>query len=690
MFTRQNCVAMKIISFLLLFALILVASFPVVTQQAQAATGSFLSLTSSDGRSYKLYVPSSYTAGTPLPLVIMLHGGTQNPDDFAAGTQMNVVAERESFLVAYPDQPSSANLTKCWNWFETAHQSRGSGEPRSIVGVVDHIKSRYSVDEQRIYVAGFSAGAAMAVIMGVTYPDIFAAIGVHSGLEYKAAENMTNAFIAMYTGGPDPVQQGNRGYTAMGSYARVVPTMVIHGSSDSTVVPVNGDQVIAQMAQTNDRAYDGVDNNEIDDVADQTLTGTTGRNWTRYLYKNSATNEIVLEKLVVQGLGHAWSGGSTSGSYTDPNGPNASELFWDFLNNYTLRGTTSDTTPPVTTASPAGGTYNNSVTVTLTVNEPATTYYTTDGSTPATSSPVYSGPLTFTATTTLKYFSVDAAGNAESVKTQQYIINGGVPDTTPPVTTASPAGGTYNNSVTVTLSVNEPATTYYTTDGSTPTTSSPVYSGPLTFTSDTTLKFFSVDANGNVETVKTENYTISQSSADEYVFTSIGSEDGYVGYLLAWGYGTSVQKLGDSGMYGSDTYRTILSFDTSDLPDSATIISAKLRIYRKSLTGTVNSISADIIKGYFGTSSALAQADYSASIPSGSGAANMVTFSAPSADNGYVEVELPASAFNYVNKTGKTQFRLKASTPVDFASDLLEIYGGEDGSYAPQLIIEVN
>lgn len=689
MFTRQNSIIKQTITLVMLLIFILSLTLVVVAPEVQAV-GTFTNVTAPDGRVYKLYVPSGYTAGTPLPLVVMLHGGTQDPDQFAAGTEMNTYAEQNNFIVAYPNQPTTANSGKFWNWFLTTNQVRNSGEPKSIVGVVNQVKGNYTIDENRIYVAGLSAGGAMAVIMGATYPDIFAAIGVASGLEYKAAESESAAWTAMSNGGPDPVTQGNKAYTAMGSYAQVVPTIVFHGTADYLVNVINGHQVLSQWAQTNDRASDGADNGNIDDSADITepgqVPGTQGKSYTRYAYKDSTTNKIVLEKYIVEGMGHAWSGGSSAGNYTDPYGPKASQIIWNFF-VANPKGGGGDTTPPVTTASPAGGTFTNSVTVTLSANEAATTYYTTDGSTPSTSSPVYGSALTFTSTTTLKYFSKDIAGNSETVKTQVYTVNNGE-DITPPVTTANPVGGTFSSPVTVTLSVNETATTYYTTDGANPTTSSPVYSSPLNFTATTTLKYFSKDTAGNSETVKSQVYTITNGSSS--TFTSVAAEDGYAGQYLADGYSTTVHKIGDKGMYNVDTYRGILSFDTSAIADGATVTEVKLRIYRKTLTGTIGSLKVDMIRGYFGTASTLAQADYSATIAVGTGAVDAFTMSVPSANNDYVEVTLPSSALQYVNKTGKTQFRIKSVTTANSASDVLEIYGGEDATYAPQLVVTTN
>jgi poly(hydroxyalkanoate) depolymerase family esterase len=282
-----------------------------------------------DGRQYKLYVPSGYQPGSPMPLVVMLHGCTQDPDQFAAGTQMNPIAERKNFLVAYPAQPATANFNRCWNWFYTSHQSRGSGEPASIAGVVNHIKGSYTVDESRIHIAGLSAGGAMSVIMGATYPDVFASIGVGAGLEYQAATSVTGAYMAMLYGGPDPVRQGQAAYRTMGNAARVVPVIVFHGTADYTVRPINGDQVISQWATTNTLASG---NRSIDDRADQTQSGSVpgGRSYTTYTYNDHA-GQPVMEKVIVDGMGHAWSGGSTAGTYTDPQGPDASAMMWQFF-----------------------------------------------------------------------------------------------------------------------------------------------------------------------------------------------------------------------------------------------------------------------------------------------------------------------------------------------------------------------
>lgn len=257
-------------------------------------------------RTYKLYVPSGYD-GQPLPLIVMLHGCTQSPDDFAAGTKMNFLAEDQKLLVAYPAQSQSANAQKCWNWFNASDQRRDSGEPALIAGITRQIMRDQSVDPERVYVAGLSAGGAAAAIMGMTYPDLYAAIGVHSGLTCGAAKNIPSAFQAMRHGGATGVT-GRR--SASG---RAVPTIVFHGDQDKTVNPLNGSQVIAQ--------FSGM----AGPLQSDTIRGNAegGLAYTRDVQFDGA-GKPMFEHWVIHGAGHAWSGGSRSGSYTEPRGPDAS------------------------------------------------------------------------------------------------------------------------------------------------------------------------------------------------------------------------------------------------------------------------------------------------------------------------------------------------------------------------------
>lgn len=655
------------------FSCLLLAATALALVPTAGWAGTF-SQESYSGRTYWLFVPDGYQSGTPAPLIMMLHGCTQSGDQFATATDMNAIADAEDFLVIYPQQTSAANSSKCWNWFETAHQSRGSGEPALLAGMVADVASSYSVDSDQVFAAGFSAGAAMAVIVGATYPDVFHAIGVHSGMEYRAATSLISAFTAMSSGGPSANTQGTAAYNAMGSHAQVVRVMVFHGTSDYTVALVNGNLVLSQWAQTNDLALNGVDDNDVDDDEEFLEGGQVsgGRTYEHTVYEDGSGNEI-LEKYLVDGMGHNWSGGVSGGSYTDPSGPDASQIMVDFFFG---AAPPADTTPPTTTASPVGGTYSSAVNVTLTADETATTYYTVDGSTPTTGSSVYSGALSITNDTTLRFFSVDAAANAESVNTEAYVIDAGS-DTTPPVTSASPAGGTYSAAVDVTLSANETATTYYTLDGSTPNTGSLVYSGAITIDDDTTLKFFSVDTASNAESVKTETYTFT--GASSAVLTSIDSEDGYAGLLYADGSSSSVHKVGDKGMYNSDTYRLILSFDTSSLPTGATITGATLTIYRSAVQGSVSLLTADVATTSFG-GTGLAQSDYLAVATQ----YNAFTMSVPSANGASSSVALPGSTLSLLPGS-RFQVRLRATAPIDFTSDVLTVHGGGAGALAPTL-----
>lgn len=308
------------------------AGTPVLVSEGVRAGGSFTDQYY-DGRHYKRYVPGSYEKTTAVELVVMLHGCSQSPQGFAAATQMNAVAESEGFIVVYPDQTRQANSSQCWNWFESEHQQRGSGEPALITGMTREVMNDFSIDSQRVYLAGFSAGGGMAPIMAVAYPDVYAAVGVHSGLEYDAANSLSEAFTAMSSGGPNPQRQGTQGYEDMGSRAQIVRTIVFHGTDDYTVDPVNGHQATEQATQTNDLAGDDSDDDDIDYTAETTETRTSpGHSYTVNEYADGGGNTVVA-KYIIDGMGHAWAGGAQGGSYTDPDAPNASRIMWEFFSN---------------------------------------------------------------------------------------------------------------------------------------------------------------------------------------------------------------------------------------------------------------------------------------------------------------------------------------------------------------------
>ncbi|MBD8531428.1 MULTISPECIES: PHB depolymerase family esterase [unclassified Massilia] len=263
-------------------------------------------------RSYKLYVPSNYQGEQhkPTALVVMLHGCTQDPDDFATGTQMNALAEETGCLVVYPSQSRQANSSRCWNWFNAVDQKRDQGEPSIIAGITREIMGQYRIDPAQVYVAGLSAGGAMATIMGTLYPELYAAVGVHSGLPYASAHDLPSALAAMQG---QLQRQNKRG--------KAIPIIVFHGDQDHTVHPTNGDEL---MVQARDAAHAmAIEPGRVPD----------GHAFTRTMHKR-ADGKVHGEHWVIHGAGHAWSGGSARGSYTDGKGPDASREMLRFFSTH--------------------------------------------------------------------------------------------------------------------------------------------------------------------------------------------------------------------------------------------------------------------------------------------------------------------------------------------------------------------
>jgi poly(hydroxyalkanoate) depolymerase family esterase len=278
---------------------------------AEALPGKFVdgSHTNAAGtRSYKLYVPSSYTGKQPVPLIVMLHGCTQDPEDFARGTQMNQLAEEMQCLVVYPAQSQQANMQRCWNWFSAVDQTRDQGEPSIIAGITRDVMASHAIDAGQVYVAGLSAGGAMATIMGTLYPDLYAAVGVHSGLPFASAHDLPSALAAMKGNFGPPKAPG-----------RSIPIIVFHGDKDTTVHPANGDALIAR----------GV-HQAAKEIVIEPGRVPDGHAYTRTVHRH-ADGTPHAEQWLIHGAGHAWSGGSSRGSYTDGKGPDASREMMRFF-----------------------------------------------------------------------------------------------------------------------------------------------------------------------------------------------------------------------------------------------------------------------------------------------------------------------------------------------------------------------
>ncbi|MED4352845.1 PHB depolymerase family esterase [Schinkia azotoformans] len=308
--------------------------------------GKFLEFIYQDFK-YKLYVPSEHHADKESPLLVMLHGCRQNPDDFAAGTNMNTLAEKENFLVLYPDMnhpfnpldPSGYNPFGCWNWFVDKNQHRGEGHPKLIFEMINKVKSKYKVDSNKVYAAGFSAGGSLACILGATYPDVFNSIGIYAGLAYDAANVFyltdpmaKEAKLRMEKGVVDPYQCGNHAFQEMGEHKKKMRVIVFHGTCDTTVNPINGHQVITQWTQTNFLVEGGIGRAHVTPALVKSDI-VNGKSYTQHVY-HDGDGKPLMELWMIGDMGHTWSGGNPNGSYTDPMGPNATEILWNFLNKH--------------------------------------------------------------------------------------------------------------------------------------------------------------------------------------------------------------------------------------------------------------------------------------------------------------------------------------------------------------------
>jgi poly(hydroxyalkanoate) depolymerase family esterase len=281
---------------------------------------------------YELYVPTSYHAGTPLPVVVALHGCTMTADSMRQLTGWDAEGQSKGFIVLFPQQTSSRNYLTCWNWFQQADMQRGSGEPAIIAGMVNMVEQKYTVDTSRVYVAGFSAGGAMANVMAATYPDVFAAVGSGSGCEY-------NGLPCVGYQGPDPTQTGQEAYQAMGNHARVMPAIVFQGSADSVVAPANGPQIVQEWQVTDNYVLSGSASGPIP-TSSYSAKSTygwvpNGEMYTVSTYPDNHGNDLI-EYWSINGMNHAWSGGNSSQQYSDPSGPSETGAMWTFFSNHPM------------------------------------------------------------------------------------------------------------------------------------------------------------------------------------------------------------------------------------------------------------------------------------------------------------------------------------------------------------------
>jgi poly(hydroxyalkanoate) depolymerase family esterase len=275
---------------------------------------------SSGTRRYRLFVPASYDASRPAPLVVMLHGCTQDPDDFARGTRFNEHAERAGAIVAYPEQPAQHNAQKCWNWFDPNHQSATLGEPDIIYRITREVMAGHSVDPKRVYIGGVSAGGAMALNTAGAHPDFYAAVGVHSGIPWRAARDVGTALQVMRSGpAADTDLVDNPRALLRAIHRDYLPVIVFHGAADAVVHPENGRRLASQWAVAGGaKDFLRRDSTEGGLAVRRDVWGPIAELW------------------MVEGLGHAWSGGSADGTYTDARGPDASREMMRFFLEHTL------------------------------------------------------------------------------------------------------------------------------------------------------------------------------------------------------------------------------------------------------------------------------------------------------------------------------------------------------------------
>ena len=298
-----------------------------IETSARVVRGSFRN--AEGERAWTLVLPEGAAPAGGRALVVMLHGCAQDAGNVARGTRLHEIAGEQGWMVLYPEQSVTAHATRCWNWYEPAHQRRDAGEPAIIAGMTAQVVAEYGGDDRRVFLSGMSAGAAMASLVVAAYPERYAALALHSGLVHTAAVTVPEALRVMQRGVPSPEPYATSAFEAMGDGRRVIPTLVIHGEADAVVVPINGSQAAQQWFLTNALTM----GQPLD-----TTSGATDRSEREergYLVRRStyrAKDGTPLSQLVmIRELGHAWSGGSAEGTFTDVRGPSASTMVVEFF-----------------------------------------------------------------------------------------------------------------------------------------------------------------------------------------------------------------------------------------------------------------------------------------------------------------------------------------------------------------------
>ena len=388
----------------MILALVLAVAIFVVPATTGSAASSFTTVNYKMNQQYLRYVPSTYKAGTEVPLVVALHGCSQTAAQFATSTKLNKMAEKYNFIVIYPQQSTMRQVLMCWSFFSST--SRNSTEPKMIVNMVNQVKSQYSIDNEQVFVCGFSAGGAMASTLALCYPDVFAAASVTSGLMHNSCNMMTYAAAMLYGSSNSPTATGRSAYSSAGSKAHVIPIITFHGLTDTTVNVVNSYQIMTQFGTFNDLADDGKLNSSIRGDSDKQTTTCTYIHYEHY----DANGDVIMERYVVSELAgiyaHVWNGGDGISYNNACSTIDQTQLMLDFWfrttgnkNEVEEEETTTTTT---TTKAPITTTTTKAPTTTTTTTKPTTTTTTTTTSTTTTTKAPTTTTTTKVTTTTTK------------------------------------------------------------------------------------------------------------------------------------------------------------------------------------------------------------------------------------------------------------------------------------------------